>query len=85
MNTKQVNQLNLNTMAAEQSVVELIFEQHNLLSDADFKSWMLNNYDELKDQHKLEVMGAYDIGQEDAYESGFSNKGALVFYKETYG
>jgi len=72
-------------MAAEQSVVELIFEQHNLLSDADFKSWMLNNYDELKDQHKLEVMGAYDIGQEDAYESGFSNKGALVFYKETYG
>ena len=72
-------------MAAEQSVVELIFEQHNLLSDADFKSWMLNNYDELKDQHKLEVMGAYDIGQEDAYESGFSNKGALAFYKETYG
>jgi len=72
-------------MAAEQSVVELIFEQHNLLSDADFKSWMLNNYDELKDQHKLEVMGAYDIGQEDAYESGFSNKGAIAFYKETYG
>jgi hypothetical protein len=72
-------------MAAEQTTIELIFEQHNLLSDADFKSWMLNNYDELKDQHKLEVMGAYDIGQEDAYESGFSNKGALVFYKETYG
>jgi len=72
-------------MAAEQTTIELIFEQHNLLSDADFKSWMLNNYDELKDQHKLEVMGAYDIGQEDAYESGFSNKGAIAFYKETYG
>ena len=72
-------------MAAEQTTIELIFEQHNLLSDADFTSWMLNNYDELKDQHKLEVMGAYDIGQEDAYESGFSNKGAIAFYKETYG
>ena len=72
-------------MAAEQSVVELIFENHNELSNVDFTSWLINNYEELKDQHKLEVMGAYDIGQEDAYESGFSNKGALVFYKETYG
>lgn len=72
-------------MAAEQSCIELIFEQHNLLSDADFKAWMLNNYEELVDQHKLEVMGAFDCGQEDAYESGFSNKGASVFYKETYG
>ena len=72
-------------MAAEQSVVELIFEQHNLLSDADFKSWMLNNYDELKSQHKIEIMGAYEIGQEDAYDSGFSEAGALAFYKETYG
>jgi hypothetical protein len=72
-------------MAAEQSVVELIFENHNELSNVDFTSWLINNYEELKDQHKLEVMGAYDIGQEDAYESGFSNKGASVFYKETYG
>jgi hypothetical protein len=72
-------------MAAEQSVVELIFEQHNELSDVDFKSWLINNYEELKDQHKVEVMGAYDIGQEDAYESGFSNVGAIVYYKETYG
>ena len=72
-------------MAAEQSVVELIFENHNELSNVDFTSWLINNYEELKDQHKLEVMGAYDIGQEDAYESGFSNKGAMAFYKETYG
>ena len=26
---------------------EIIYEQFNLLSDRDFKSWMLNNYDEL--------------------------------------
>ena len=26
---------------------EIIYEQFNLLSDLDFKTWMLNNYDEL--------------------------------------
>lgn len=26
---------------------EIIYEQFNLLSDQDFKSWMLNNYEEL--------------------------------------
>jgi hypothetical protein len=85
MNTNQVNQLNLNTMAAEQSCIELIIEKQNEMNIDDFVQWLNTNYEELKDQHKLEVMGAYDIGQEDAYESGFSNKGALVFYKETYG
>jgi hypothetical protein len=26
---------------------EIIYEQFNLLSDRDFKTWMLNNYEEL--------------------------------------
>jgi hypothetical protein len=72
-------------MAAEQSVVELIFENHNELSNVDFTSWLINNYEELKDQHKVEVMGAYEVGQADAYDSGFSEAGALAFYKEFYG
>ena len=72
-------------MAAEQSCIELINEQHNLLSNADFTSWMLNNYEELKSQHKMEIMGAYEIGQADAYDSGFSEAGALAFYNEFYG
>jgi hypothetical protein len=72
-------------MAAEQSVVELIFEKQNELTIDDFNLWLISNYEELKDQHKVEVMGAYDIGQEDAYESGFSTHGSSVFYKETYG
>jgi hypothetical protein len=72
-------------MAAEQTSIELIFEQHNQLNIDDFNLWLTSNYEELKDQHKLEVMGAFDCGQEDAYESGFSNAGALVFYNETYG
>lgn len=37
------------------TAVEKIFEQFNLLSDNEFKSWMLNNHDEL---HKLEKNGA---------------------------
>ncbi len=32
---------------SKQSPVERIFEQFNLLSDAEFKSWMLNQHDNL--------------------------------------
>jgi len=72
-------------MAAEQSCIELIFEQHNLLSDADFKSWMLNNYEELKSQHKMEIMGAYECGQEDNENYGFSSTASLNHYIQFYG
>ena len=34
------------------TTVALIFEKFNLLSDKDFKSWMLNNYDELFEMEK---------------------------------
>jgi hypothetical protein len=37
------------------TAVEKIFYQFNLLSDAEFKSWMLNNHDEL---HELEKKAA---------------------------
>jgi len=72
-------------MAAEQSVIELIFEKQNEMNIDDFVQWLNTNYEELVYQHKNEIMGAYDIGQEDAYESGFSTHGSSVFYKETYG
>ena len=67
MNTKQVNQLNLNNiMAAEQSSIELIFERQNELTIDDFIQWLNTNYEELKSQHKMEVMGAYECGLEDS-------------------
>jgi hypothetical protein len=72
-------------MAAEQSSIELIIEKQNEMNIDDFVQWLNTNYEEIKDMHKLEVMAAYDSGQEDAYESGFSNKGALVYYRELYG
>ena len=72
-------------MAAEQSSIELIFERQNELTIDDFNLWLTSNYDELKAQHKVEIMGAYEVGQADAYDSGFSEAGALAFYKEFYG
>ena len=72
-------------MAAEQSCIELIFENHNLLSDADFTSWMLNNYEELKSQHKMEIMGAYEIGLEDSETERYAPKASLDFYNQFYG
>ena len=36
------------------TVVQEIFEKFNLLSDADFKSWMLNNYDYLIKMEKIQ-------------------------------
>jgi hypothetical protein len=39
----------------EQTTVSLIFEKFNLLSDGDFKSWMLNNYDELFEMEKKQL------------------------------
>lgn len=72
-------------MAVEQTSIELIFEQHNLLSNADFTSWMLNNYEELKSQHKMEVMGAYECGLEDSETERYAPRASMNFYKETYG
>jgi hypothetical protein len=38
------------------TTVALIFEKFNLLSDKDFKSWMLNNYDELFEMEKEQIV-----------------------------
>ena len=44
------------------TAVALIFEKFNLLSDKDFKSWMLNNYDELFEMEKEQIIEAYKFG-----------------------
>jgi hypothetical protein len=85
MNTNQVNQLNLNTMAAEQSTIELIFERQNELTIDDFIQWLNTNYEELKSQHKMEVMGAYECGLEDSETERYAPKASLDFYNQFYG
>ena len=64
----------------KQSSVEFIFNAFNLLSDADFKAWMLNNYDEVKAMHKEEIKNAwYNSLTKADYLSGNE------YYKGTFG
>jgi len=72
-------------MAAEQSVIELIFERQNEMNIDDFIQWLNTNYEELKSQHKMEVMGAYECGQEDNEYYGFSSTASLNHYIQFYG
>lgn len=45
----------------KQTAVQLILSKFNLLSDSDFKSWMLNNYDELiqMEREQIEEVAMY--------------------------
>ena len=72
-------------MAAEPAVIELIFERQNELNIDDFIQWLNTNYEELKSQHKMEVMGAYEMGQEDNENYGYSSTGSLNHYIQFYG
>jgi hypothetical protein len=72
-------------MAVEQTSIELIFEKQNELTIDDFNLWLTSNYDELKAQHKVEVMGAYECGLEDSETERYAPRASMNFYKETYG
>ncbi len=62
------------------TAVALIFEKFNLLSDKDFKSWMLNNHDELFEMEKEQIEDAWNDGK---YEtSGYGD--AETYYNETF-
>ena len=56
-------------MEKKQSSVDFIFNAFNLLSDADFKAWLLNNYDVIKEMHKQEM--------KEMYVKGIKNGGLL--------
>jgi hypothetical protein len=71
-------------MAVEQSSVEFIYEKFNTLSSEEFKQWMKDKYYEIVKLHKMEIMGAYESGQED-YSEYFVNTASLDFYNEFYG
>ena len=49
----------------KQSPVERIFEQFNLLSDAEFKSWMLNQHDNLFALEKSLLVDEYKKGKKE--------------------
>lgn len=72
-------------MGVEQSSIELIFDKQNEMSIDDFVLWLNANYDELKKQHKVEVMGAYECGLEDSESDRYLPNASLIFYNEFYG
>jgi hypothetical protein len=45
---------------SKQTAVQLIFEKFNLLSDAEFKSWMLMNSELLEAKEKQQIIDAVD-------------------------
>jgi hypothetical protein len=66
----------------KQTTVALIFEKFNLLSDKDFKSWMLNNYDELFEMEKEQIMDAHYIGYIDCRSRNMRTE--EQYYTETF-
>ena len=72
-------------MAAERSVIELIFEHQNELNIDEFIQWLNSNYEELKSQHKVEIMVAYESGLEDSETERYAPKASLNYYNEFYG
>jgi hypothetical protein len=69
-----------------QTAVKLIFEKFNLLSDRDFKSWMLMNNDFLETMEKEQIIQArLSLDQTDNIwdKEIFSNM-AEQYYNETY-
>jgi len=40
---------------SKQTAVQLILDKFSLLSDGDFKYWMINNYDELIEMEQAQI------------------------------
>lgn len=69
-------------MKKKQSSIDLILNAFNLLSDSDFKAWMLNNYDVIKAMHKEEIKDAVNSC---GYIGGATEEETEQYYNETYG
>lgn len=65
-----------------------VYDNFNKMSDADFKSWMLNT--DLLDKEKEVITDAYVVGEREwlmEYEGGrdaYSKRAAYKYYNETF-
>ena len=68
-------------METKQTAVQLILDKFSLLSDGDFKYWMINNYDELIEMERWQIIDAYyyDPNCDEIKDDG------ELYYNETYG
>jgi hypothetical protein len=68
-------------MENKQSSIDFIFNAFNLLSDSDFKAWMLNNYDVIKAMYKDEIKDAWV----DGYSCGmYQEESSNEYYNEIF-
>ena len=65
------------------SSVDFIYNAFNLLSDADFKAWMLNTHDFIKAMHKEEIANAWNDGHTEGMEGGYCTT-YEEYYNETF-
>jgi hypothetical protein len=70
---------------SKQSSVDFILNAFNLLSDSDFKAWMLNNYDKIKAMHNKEIVDAHVNGNKEYTIGGGYELIAEHYYNETFG
>lgn len=68
----------------KQSSVDFIFNAFNLLSDSDFKAWMLNNHGVIKAMHQKEHGETWDIAMEQYCKRGGNVSRAWEDFDEYY-
>lgn len=73
----------------KQTAVQLILTKFSLLSDSDFKYWMINNYDELIEMEREQIEMANECGYKDGclYANGeqWAFESPQQYYEQTYG
>ena len=74
-------------METKQTAVQLILDKFSLLSDGDFKYWMINNYDELIEMEREQIIESFMEGTKmhninDELSARFN---ACIYYGEKFG
>ncbi len=72
----------------KQTAVQLILDKFNLLSDNDFKSWMLNYHDELIQMEREQIEDAIEYGFQYGCRYANGEEGecnSQPYYEQTYG
>ena len=67
------------------SSVDFIYNAFNLLSDADFKAWMLNTHDFIKAMHREEIKDAFYYGLiDDSMITDNPSEESELYYNQTF-
>ena len=71
-------------MATEQSCIELIYEKQRELNIDDFNLWLTDNYTNIVDAHRYEIVAAHECALQDENRL-LNRKASLDYYNEFYG